>query len=477
MVNERIIELKNISKSIKHKLIINDLSHRIDRGSFSGIYGMNGSGKSLLSEIMAGRIEPDSGRIIKKAGGCRVSVVSSSEERRLLEEERRNDDTDFMQGKIDPGRSVRQFIRAGIWTSEIDFDDLASEFEMTNVLDRGLRFLSTGEFRKCLLLRAILEAPDLLILDDPFAGLDLVMRKELRKLIGRIEGAIEAVLIISGRMSDFDGLTSDIRILGDGATIEGRAGKMEVRTAVPDEVSTEPETEPCPAMELVRLEGVCLSYYDLKVLTDINWKIVSGEHWQIRGRNGSGKSSLLSLVNGDNPKAYGQKIDLFGRRRGTGETVWDIKKRIGTVSGTLQQNHRISQSVLSVAVSGFFDSIGLYEKPNLHQLETAEHWCLQFGLKDCLKTSFSDLSEGFKRKVLTVRAVIKKPDLLILDEPCQGLDDYNAAVVLETVELLLEKKHSTLLYVSHDPEHNMKSITNIMDLVPHEDGGYTNRNS
>lgn len=474
MKNENIIELKNITKTVKKKIILDGLNLRIKKDSMSGIYGQNGSGKSLLAEIIAGRIKPDSGNITFKEEGCRVRVVSSSEKLRLLEEDRRNDDSEFMGGRTDPGRSVLTFLSNGGGIDHEYLTALIEEFEITRITDRGLRFLSTGEFRKILLVKALMEKPDLLILDDPFTGLDLGMRDELKEMISKIGLSGGAVLLITGRHGDFKDLTTDIKLLEDGKIKEGGAVKPVKKTsAVNRGENTAAETAET-GRELVRMSGVSLSFYDLQVLTDINWKVVSGDHWQIRGKNGSGKSSLLSLINGDSPKAYGQEIDLFGRRRGTGETVWDIKKRIGTVSGALQLNHRISQNVLSVAVSGYFDTIGLYDQPDPVQLETAEDWCFQFGLKEELHSPFEKLSEGLKRKVLTVRAVIKKPDLLILDEPCQGLDDFNSAVVLDTVELLIEKKQSTLLYVSHDPEYNMKSITNIMDLVPHKDGGYTN---
>jgi molybdate transport system ATP-binding protein len=470
MENENIIELEDISKAVKKQVILDCINFRITKDSMIGIYGQNGSGKSLLSEILAGRIKADSGRIIEKAGGCRVSVVSSSEKLRILEEDRRNDDSEFMGGKTDPGRSVMSFLSGG---NDAEVTQLTKEFEMNRILDRGLKFLSTGEFRKVLLVKALIQQPDLLILDDPFTGLDLGMREELKELIGRISSGSGAVLIITGRLGDFKGLTTNIKNLEGGKLKDDSVAKPANKPVAVESYKGNVYQSETAGRELIGMSGVSLSFYELKVLNDINWKVVTGDHWQIRGRNGSGKSSLLSLINGDSPKAYGQKIDLFGRRRGTGETIWDIKKRIGTVSGALQLNHRISQNVLSVAVSGYFDTIGLYDRPDPVQIETAEEWCVQFGLKDELNSPFEKLSEGYKRKVLTVRAVIKNPDLLILDEPCQGLDDYNSAVVLDTVELLIERNHSTLLYVSHDPEYKMTSITNIMDLIPHSDGGFT----
>ena len=477
---EDLLKLEKISFSVRGSDILSDVELTISRGDAVAVYGRNGSGKSILAEIAAGRIKAGSGRIIRDEG-CRVSVVSSEEKKRMLDEDRYNDDTDFLQGAIDPGRTVERILR-DISEERVSSDELEAyieEFGIGHILNRGIKFLSTGEFRKMMIVRALCEKPDLLILDDPFTGLDISTRRELESLFPALSANTGALMVLSGRRKDFGfcGINRSF-ILEDGQlreeaadeVTEGRTSTMH-GTDTGSRSRTADEDQP----ELVRMESVSLSYYEEKILNDINWTVTEGSHWQISGPNGSGKSTLLSLVNGDSPKAYGQQLYLFGLKRGSGETVWDIKKQIGTVSGALQQNYRINQSVLSVVCSGFFDTIGLYDKPDPVQLEKAKHLCGVYGLSDILEKPFSSLSDGLKRAVLTVRAVIKQPRIIILDEPCQGLDDYNSEFVLNAARTLIDTSGATLLYVSHDPDYIIEGITDRFELVPHTEGGFTGR--
>lgn len=221
------------------------------------------------------------------------------------------------------------------------------------------------------------------------------------------------------------------------------------------------------------MRGVGVSYYSVPVLRDIDWTVLSGDHWRIIGPNGAGKSTLLSLITGDNPKGYGQDLHLFGRLRGSGETVWEIKERIGFVSGDFHLKYLVNQPLLAVVLSGFFDTIGLYDTPTNTQKELAELWCRRLGLKELLHTPFFDLSFGHQRAALILRSLVKGPDLLILDEPCQGLDEAYTRWVLEVLEIMAAGSSSTILFVSHDPGHRVPTIRRTLSLIPHPRGGYT----
>ncbi len=487
-----ILKLEQTEISIKRKKLLHNLDMEIFSGDFIGIYGLNGSGKSLLSELLGGGIKPSSGKLIC-SDDFSASIVSSSEQKKMLEQERCNDDSEFMEGKTDPGRSVFDIISQSADPSlkHKYIEDYAQLFGISHILERGIKFISTGEFRKMMIVRAVLARPDIIVLDDPYTGLDIGTRKMLEGLIPEIRKNTNALLIISGRLDDL-GSAERLFFLNDMKILEVQniskiknilkndmSFKLEMADAetkiTPDDKTDDTPHEKKKSIELIRLAGVKMSYYEHRILNDINWLVNEGEHWQITGPNGSGKSSLLSLINGDSPKAYGQEIYLFGRKRGTGETIWDIKQNIGFVSGALQYQHRINQNVLSVVVSGFFDSIGLYDKPDPLQIETAKKWCEEFGISELYEKPFNCLSEGMKRSVLIIRAIVKEPILLILDEPCQGLDDYNSKFVLDVARMIILRNHSTLLYVSHDPFYNMKEIPNKLTLVPHEDGGFTGR--
>ncbi|HAK45264.1 MAG TPA: hypothetical protein DCO79_05020 [Spirochaeta sp.] len=475
-----LLSLKGAGLSIKRKEKLNDINISICDGDTLGVYGLNGSGKSLLAELLAGNLKNDQGSM-ELTDGVQAAVVSSAERKRMLEEDRYNDDSEFMEGRIDPGRSVNDIFR--IYIDDEDKSDInryAAMFGISHILDRGIKFLSTGEFRKMMIVSSLLSKPDILILDDPYTGLDLATRTGLHRLIGEIKKEVSALVLISGRLDDLN-VCRRLFMLKEGSLKEyasfehiksdSREGLQPLPSFTegqPVQVVSKPE-----ATELIRMEAVRMSYYENQILTDINWRVVSQEHWQIIGPNGSGKSSLLSLINGDSPKAYGQDIFLFGRKRGSGETIWDIKQQIGYVSGALQRQHRISQNVLSVVVSGFFDSIGLYDRPDPVQIEKARDWCHEFGMGDLLVKPFDSLSEGMKRAVLIIRAIVKRPQILILDEPCQGLDDYNSDFVIKIAERVVARDHSTLLYVSHDPYYHMDAIDNVLTLISHSGGGYT----
>jgi molybdate transport system ATP-binding protein len=211
----------------------------------------------------------------------------------------------------------------------------------------------------------------------------------------------------------------------------------------------------------------------VRIVSDISWEVSAGERWKITGPNGCGKSTLISLINGDNPKAYSNDITLFGKKRGSGETVWDIKKRIGFVSGDFQMNYRMRTTVLDTVLSGFFDSIGLYIKPTGLQLQEALWWLEVSGLLDKKEKMLKELSYGEKRAALIIRALIKKSELVILDEPCQGLDEENTSSVLEAVNMLSSFPDVTMLYVTHGAMPDPEGFNLHLAFCPHPEGGYT----
>jgi len=480
---EKLLLLDNAGVSAGRKDILKNLNLDVYRGDVIGIYGLNGSGKSLLAELLAGRLQPVRGSYLPSEG-VTAAVVSSAEQLKMLEEERHNDDSEFMGGKTDPGRSVHDIFvqNAGACFSEGEEARLSGMFGIAHIIDRGIKFLSTGEFRKIMMVNALLLKPDILVLDDPYTGLDLGTRRNLEIILKQLASQIPSLIVISGRFEDLRQsgrfLFLDRMMLAEYGSIEDIKAELKNRAPVLshdteiDAVGGAFRTD-AGSTPLIEMHNVNMSYYDTKVLTGIDWTVKPGEHWQVSGPNGSGKSSLLSLVTGDSPKAYGQNISLFGRKRGSGETVWEIKQKIGYVSGSLQQLHRTRQNVLSVVVSGFFDTVGLYDRPDAVQIEKARGWCHEFGMNDYLDKSFSGLSEGLKRAVLIIRAIVKRPEILILDEPCQGLDDYNSEFVLSVANNVIKRDHSTLIYVSHDPDYIMKEINNRLELVAHPGGGYT----
>lgn len=511
-----LVLLHDVSFSVHDTPILRDITLELHPGRTTAILGPNGSGKSVLASIVCGTLEPTAGERKVPAGGRAPGCVSFELQKAVMEQERREDDSQFMQGALDPGRSVRAFIegrprtRPGRSMDSAGMDPvpgrdellerLSERFGLTGVLDRGLRFLSSGEFRKTLICRALYTEPQLLVLDDPFDGLDQKTRATLSQALRELHGTL-ALVIVTSRADDVPEYADEVLLLsGGGIEFRGSpdAALARYRSPAADEEDPVPGNGggtsrlevPGPAARgagaggaeiggagagkpLIEMRGVKVSYYGVPVLRDVTWTVREGEHWRIAGPNGAGKSTLLDLVNGDNPKAYGQEISLFGRKKGSGETVWEIKKRIGYVSGGFHLGYLANHSTLGVVLSGFFDSVGLYDKPNPVQVERAGLWCRRFGLADHLSSPFGGLSFGLQRVTLIARAMVKEPELLILDEPCQGLDDLHAERVLRAAEFVAQGSGTTLLFVTHDPTHVVTGLTHHLTLVPHPDGGYT----
>ena len=223
-----------------------------------------------------------------------------------------------------------------------------------------------------------------------------------------------------------------------------------------------------PDLPFVKTVDLEVAYEGKLVFKGLDWTFQRGEQWRISGPNGSGKSTLLSMISGDNPKAYGKDITLFGVKRGSGESIWDIKRHYGLMSSSLHRDYRVSASVLEVVVSGFFDSIGLYDRPTESQWRIAREWLELLGLKDRARTAFSVLSFGEQRQVLIVRAMVKLPMILLLDEPCLGLDAANRALVLNLVDYIVSHSQTHLLFVSHDYQDELSCLNRSLEFVPEE---------
>jgi molybdate transport system ATP-binding protein len=220
------------------------------------------------------------------------------------------------------------------------------------------------------------------------------------------------------------------------------------------------------------MQNVSVKYGDRYVLKQLDWTVKAGEHWAVVGPNGAGKTSLLRLVDGDHPQAYANAIELFGRPRGSGESIWEIKRRIGRISWELQIRYRKAIGAQEVVLSGFFDSVGLYRRCTPQQVEAARHWMRQLGIGHISHRRFDTLSHGEQRRVLLARAMVKSPRLLILDEPCEGLDRSARAQLLEMIDGIGRWGQSQILYVTHHPEEMLTCITHELRFVETTFGYY-----
>jgi molybdate transport system ATP-binding protein len=216
---------------------------------------------------------------------------------------------------------------------------------------------------------------------------------------------------------------------------------------------------------VIELHHVTVTYDNHPILDDISWTVRAGERWAVVGPNGSGKTTLLSLVCGDHPQAYSNDVRLFGQRRGTGESIWDVKRRIGLVSPELHLYFTEPLTATETAATGFFDVLAR-RRTTPDQDATLRELLAEFGIAALAERPFARLSTGEQRLVLLVRALVKRPPLLILDEPFQGLDEQ---VIERTRDWLDEKlwPEQTLVFVSHYEEEIPRTVGRRLRL----DGG------
>ena len=320
-------------------------------------------------------------------------------------------------------------------------------FDMGPLMDKYIITLSSGELRKFQLAKTLMVQPTTLILDNPFIGLDSEARQQLRDLLPLLanERQLEVYLVVSRREDIPDYVTDTINIgnLPEG-DVEGLSD--EKRQAILALPYKEKEYQ---ADEVVSMRKVSIRYGERTILKDLDWRVMNGERWVLTGQNGSGKSTLLSLVCADNPQGYACDIALFGHQRGSGESIWEIKRHIGYVSPEMHRSYQRNFLALQIVASGLQDSVGLYVRTTEKEHEVCRWWMRIFGIDHLADRSFLSLSSGEQRMVLLARAFVKDPELLILDEPLHGLDDVNRRLAKDIIETFCERRNKTLIFVSH----------------------------
>ena len=328
-------------------------------------------------------------------------------------------------------------------------DHLYELFNMQPLLDKYIILLSSGELRKFQLIKTLLAHPQTLILDNPFIGLDAEARHQLNELFQLIvsQQNIDLYLVIarSGDIPDYADEVKEIPLP------EPKAFN-ELNVFEPTEDQGNNRQHESSAEPVIEMHHVSIRYGERTILRDLNWNVMKGERWALSGQNGSGKSTLLSLVCADNPQGYACDISLFGNQRGCGESIWEIKKRIGYVSPEMHHSYLRPLPTVNVVASGLKDTVGLYIRPTAAEKEQCKRWLDVFGIGHLAERSFLTLSSGEQRLALVARAFVKNPDLLILDEPLHGLDDSNRRRVIDMIERYCQQDGKTLIMVTHYEE-------------------------
>lgn len=463
-------------------LTLNDLT--LQSGESWAFVGANGSGKSSLARALTGELPPLQGSV--QHDFARPTRLSLEKLQKLVQEEWQRNNTDLLsEGEEDTGRTAAEMIQDEV-KDAARCRQLAQLFGIEYLLDRRFKYLSTGETRKTLLCQALMAQPDLLVLDEPFDGLDTASRASLAALLEGLHQQGYTLVLVLNRFDDIPAFVERIGVLAEchlthvGARSEVLEEALIAQLAhserlagmaLPEADNPAQQPQLAPDEARIVLKNGVVSYNDQPVLHGLSWEVKPGQHWQIVGPNGAGKSTLLSLVTGDHPQGYSNDLTLFGRRRGSGETIWDIKQHIGYVSSSLHLDYRVAISVRYVILSGYFDSIGLYQAVSDRQRTLANSWLALLGMEKLADAPFHSLSWGQQRLVLIARALVKHPTLLILDEPLQGLDPINRQLVRRFVDVLIAEGRTQLLFVSHHAEDAPQCITHRLSFVP-QDGRY-----
>ncbi len=483
------IEVKNLGYWIRERKILQNLNFTIGKSEAFVITGPSGSGKTTLAEILAGIVKPGEGQILfdddfevmmvsqqdrfVQASGIRLSYYSQRYE--SPNEEGIPTLTEFLHREV-PGIQPENFL------------EIMQELEIEKLKDRRILSLSNGERKRVQLAVALLQNPNLLILDQPYTGLDFQSRETLTRILEKQKQAGISLVIIGDEfhIPSFADYVLRLAINGESELIrkndfrEKDASNSDFTLQADRNLALELSETESHAELVVQMKNVNVSYHGEQVLQNVNWTVRAGERWLLYGPNGAGKTTLLSLVSVDNPQGYSNDLLLFDHKRGSGESIWDIKKKIGFVSPELHHYFLRKKSIykpaagesasykgmlcVDVVVSGLNDEIGFTSTKTNADIERARRWMQLMGLVHLEKSSFAKSSLGEQRNILLARALVKSPELLILDEPCQGMDPAQIRHFTALLDLICSLKQTTLIYVTHRAEEIPSCITHELAL-------------
>ena len=443
----------------------------LEEGEHIAIIGRNGAGKSMFVDMITGR-HPAFPDMVKYAFDEPYNNLKHISFRDTYGGD--NDRTYFLQQRwnqmeIDEetptvGSKLEEAFRLANPTVVGDLKSPTTErrtfqrhiyelFHLEPLLDKYIILLSSGELRKFKLAASLFTHPKVLIMENPFIGLDAETRDQLKELLGMLakEQGLQIILVLAKTDEIPDFITHIVEVKDMRVQRKVERGKWKENTPETDHF-LQSNLLPRSSFNfppIIRFNNVTIRYGNRTILKDLNWTVRKGEHWSLSGQNGSGKSTLLSLVCADNPQSYACDISLFGHKRGSGESIWDIKRHIGYVSPEMHRSYRQNIPSIQIVASGLKDTIGLYVRPNEAEKEQCRKWLNIFGIGHLEDRKFLEMSSGEQRLVLLARAFVKEPDLLILDEPLHGLDDHNRRMVKDIVDDYCQNPAVTLIYVTH----------------------------
>ena len=462
MSKEIVARVSHLSAAYGASEVLKDISFEISEDDCLAIVGPMGSGKTTLAKAL-------SGRLFRKGDvWFQGSFVLFVEQQHHFKN-RSNISEFYMQQRFNSSDSEDSYtVREEL--GELDVAEWVSVFGLEPLIDKPLLQLSNGENKRLQIVKALGQQPDWLLLDNPYLGLDVQGRAILSAGLAQLKAkGIRFILFLSGGdVPDF--VTNVYHLSGQYPIIpmlkHGAIKYTDNPMLQHGEENNKPELKPGDVGDspIVSLRNVTIRYGTKTILDQFSWTINRGERWVLKGANGAGKSTLLSLITADNPQSYSQDISLFGRQRGSGESIWDIKRNIGYVSPEMHLYFKETGTSFAVVASGIFDLLGVTRKVNAEQTERVMHTLSMFGLEHLSERSFHTLSTGEQKMILIARAFVKNPPLLILDEPCQGLDQEQVNLLKRVIDEFAASTGMTLIFVSHYAEDVPNCVTKEMCL-------------
>ena len=485
-----LLSLENITIRYPDQTSFENINLTIKKGEHLAIVGNYETLKSALMDAIAGKVAIINGKKILHLSNEKGPVTATSPStpnkqiasvsaRHSFRNLSHTNDFYYQQRfnscDSENSQTVQEYLESILvesYSRTWSLETIIEKLHLQSLLNKGLIKLSNGETKKVLIAAALLHNPALLVLYNPLGGLDVLSRKEITTLINEI-AASGITVVLSTHAQEIPSAIIKLVI----------ANKGEPITVIPADAYhaeekilgiTEPDEEEIVSLlstrkslhynTIVQMKDVVIRYGDKTILDHINWTILPGERWALVGHNGAGKSTLLSLINADNPQAFANNIVLFDRQKGSGESIWDIKKNIGYFSPELYQYFPVDTSAVQAVESGFFDTIGLFRPSNAVRSAIALRWMKLLFIDKHACRLLRNLSPVDQRLCLLARALVKSPPLLILDEPFQGFDDAQKRYCKALLDIICKQSNTTLLFVSHYSEEIPACITKVFRL-------------
>jgi molybdate transport system ATP-binding protein len=441
-----LVELRSVSLA-RGDCALRNLDWSIRSGEVWALVGASGSGKTTLLELLAGTLRADVGSVERTIPSAAIQFVAFREQSRAFSYAGHYYQQRFEFADSEEPLNLRQFLNA---PSDVDVLRVAADFGLADKLDLAFLKLSNGQTRRARIAKAVLAAPRLLLLDDPFVGLDTAGRAKLKEILKELSARGTAI-VFTAHVDEVPDWAIPFELTKKDTAPVSAVDRRSQSSAVSD-----------GAPAVLELHNVTVRHGGRGILQNVSWTVRAGERWAILGPNGAGKTTLLALACGDHPQAFSNDVRLFGQRRGGGETIWDVKKRIGFVSPEFHLYFSEPLTAFEAAATGFHDVL-VYRNASEAQSAIVDELFDRFGGRDWKHRPFRQLPTGRQRLALLIRALVKFPPLLILDEPFQGLDAATASAIRDWLDENVTAEQ-TLIFVTHRQDEIPRTVTRTLHL-------------